>query len=134
MCGIYGVTNFSTPGGPFGSLLDRMGRVIEHRGPDDKGHFVGSCVGLGMRRLSIIDVAGGHQPIANEDETIWLVLNGEIYNFQGLRDELDAKATVFVREATPKSSSIFMKRKAQLSSNACAECLASHSGMQNASA
>jgi asparagine synthase (glutamine-hydrolysing) len=95
MCGIYGVTSFSTPGAPFSPLLDRMGRVIDHRGPDDKGHYVGRCVGLGMRRLSIIDVAGGHQPIANEDETVWLVLNGEIYNFQGLRDELEGKGHRF---------------------------------------
>jgi len=72
-----------------------MGRVIEHRGPDDEGHYVGRGVGLGMRRLSIIDVAGGHQPIANEDETIWLVLNGEIYNFHELRANLEKKGHRF---------------------------------------
>src|SRR2546422_2648723 len=72
-----------------------MGGVLEHRGPDDFGHYVGRGVGLGMRRLSIIDVAGGHQPIANEDETVWLVLNGEIYNFQSLRRELEAKGHRF---------------------------------------
>src|SRR5690242_14177699 len=68
-----------------------MGSVIEHRGPDDHGHYVGRSVGLGMRRLSIIDVAGGHQPMSNEDETIWLVMNGEIYNFRELRPNLEQK-------------------------------------------
>jgi asparagine synthase (glutamine-hydrolysing) len=72
-----------------------MGGIIEHRGPDDYGHFEGRGVGLGMRRLSIIDVAGGHQPISNEDETVWLVLNGEIYNFQPLRVELEQKGHTF---------------------------------------
>lgn len=95
MCGIYGVMNLSMRDSLLGPLLEGMGRVIEHRGPDDKGHYVGRGVGLGMRRLSIIDVAGGHQPIANEDESVWLVLNGEIYNFQSLRDELENKGHHF---------------------------------------
>ncbi len=94
MCGIYGVMDFSRRGGS-APVLASMGEVIEHRGPDDHGHYEGNGIGLGMRRLSIIDVAGGHQPIANEDETIWLVLNGEIYNFQGLRDELIRKGHTF---------------------------------------
>jgi asparagine synthase (glutamine-hydrolysing) len=72
-----------------------MGRVIEHRGPDDHGHFQAPGIGLGMRRLSIIDVAGGHQPIANEDETVWIVLNGEIYNFQELHARLEQKGHRF---------------------------------------
>lgn len=66
-----------------------------HRGPDDEGHYVAGDVGLAMRRLSIIDVAHGHQPISNEDETIWIVLNGEIYNFQSLREQLQAKGHRF---------------------------------------
>ena len=65
-----------------------MGQVTAHRGPDDSGQFVDDMVLLGMRRLSIIDLAGGHQPIANEDETLWVVCNGEIYNFRALRDRL----------------------------------------------
>jgi asparagine synthase (glutamine-hydrolysing) len=72
-----------------------MGSVIEHRGPNDHGHYQGRGIGLGMRRLSIIDVAGGHQPIANEDETVWVVLNGEIYNFQDLRERLEKKGHRF---------------------------------------
>jgi asparagine synthase (glutamine-hydrolysing) len=95
MCGIYGVEDFTRGGAPFGALLTRMGGMIEHRGPDDHGHYEGTRVGLGMRRLSIIDVSGGHQPISNEDETVWLVLNGEIYNFLDLRAELETKGHRF---------------------------------------
>jgi asparagine synthase (glutamine-hydrolysing) len=94
VCGIYGIVNFkgSTPAR---LLLTNMGRVIVHRGPDDCGHFIGSNAALGMRRLSIIDLEGGHQPIANEDETVWVVCNGEIYNFQELRDSLEKKGHQF---------------------------------------
>ena len=95
MCGIYGILNFDRSMRPSESALGAMGGVITHRGPDDFGHYLDRNVGLGMRRLSIIDVAGGHQPLCNEDETIWIVLNGEIYNFQTLRDELDAKGHRF---------------------------------------
>jgi asparagine synthase (glutamine-hydrolysing) len=70
------------------SRLRQMCDVIRHRGPDDEGIRVESGVALGMRRLSIIDVAGGHQPIGNEDGTVWIVFNGEIYNFRELRKEL----------------------------------------------
>ncbi len=95
MCGIYGVMDLDQRTAPLASLLVRMGSVIEHRGPDDTGQYLGRGVGLGMRRLSIIDVAGGHQPIANEDETIWLVMNGEIYNFHELRANLERKGHRF---------------------------------------
>jgi len=95
MCGIYGVMNFKEREAPLAPLLACMGSVIEHRGPDDSGTYVGRGIGLGMRRLSIIDVAGGHQPISNEDETVWLVLNGEIYNFEELRVVLGKKGHRF---------------------------------------
>ncbi len=95
MCGIYGILDFDRRHSPYEPLLLRMGGIIEHRGPDDYGHYEGPGIGLGMRRLSIIDVAGGHQPISNEDNTIWLVLNGEIYNFQSLRSQLEAKGHQF---------------------------------------
>jgi len=95
MCGIYGAIDFTQSGAPLGPLLARMGGVIEHRGPDDQGQYIDRGVGLGMRRLSIIDVAGGHQPISNEDETVWLVLNGEIYNFWELREQLEKKGHRF---------------------------------------
>jgi len=95
MCGIYGFLSDRPTGLPPEELLAQMGELIEHRGPDDFGHYVGRGVGLGMRRLSIIDVSGGHQPLSNEDETVWIVLNGEIYNFQELRPELEAKGHRF---------------------------------------
>jgi asparagine synthase (glutamine-hydrolysing) len=99
MCGIYGVIHFSKDGQPCEPLLSKMGNVIQHRGPDDSGHYVDGPVGIGMRRLSIIDVQGGHQPISNEDGTIWLVLNGEIYNYRSLRAELERKGHSFRTES-----------------------------------
>ena len=95
MCGIYGIAGLDWNPSLDREVLARMGRVIVHRGPDDDGHFYNGGVGLGMRRLSIIDLKGGHQPIANEDETIWVVCNGEIYNFKELRDELEKKGHHF---------------------------------------
>jgi len=88
MCGIYGSIDLREPGRPPRELLDRMSRSLVHRGPDDSGAYFGRGVALGMRRLSIIDLSTGHQPLCNEDETVWVVLNGEIYNFQQLRDRL----------------------------------------------
>ena len=69
-------------------MVHQMCQMIIHRGPDDEGIYAKGPVGLGMRRLSIIDLAGGHQPIHNEDKTIWVVFNGEIYNFPELRKDL----------------------------------------------
>jgi len=76
-------------------LLEKMTSQIIHRGPDDFGYHITGPVGLGFRRLSIIDLAGGHQPLSNEDGTIWISFNGEIYNYQELRDELTMKGHVF---------------------------------------
>lgn len=88
MCGICGKIN-RNPAQPVDKkLIHRMCDAIIHRGPDDAGYFVRQNVGLGMRRLSIIDLAGGHQPIFNEDGSIVVVLNGEIYNFPELRARL----------------------------------------------
>jgi asparagine synthase (glutamine-hydrolysing) len=95
MCGIYGIAGLDWNPSLDREVLARMGRVIVHRGPDDDGHFYNGGVGLGMRRLSIIDLKGGHQPIANEDETIWVVCNGEIYNFKELREDLEKKGHHF---------------------------------------
>ncbi|MCS6947553.1 MAG: asparagine synthase (glutamine-hydrolyzing), partial [Steroidobacteraceae bacterium] len=90
MCGIYGILSLDGARRFEPSVLERMGAVIEHRGPDDSGTFVGEDILLGMRRLSIIDVAGGHQPLTSEDGRVVAVCNGEIYNFQRLRRELEA--------------------------------------------
>ena len=72
-----------------------MCSAIVHRGPDDEGVYLGDGVALGMRRLSIIDLEGGHQPIANEDGSVWIVFNGEIYNYRELRRELERRGHVF---------------------------------------
>ena len=95
MCGICGVLDLKHTDAPQRSLLERMCHVILHRGPDDEGHYVGKGVGLAMRRLSIIDLSGGHQPMPNEDESVWVVNNGEIYNFLELRDQLLKQGHVF---------------------------------------
>jgi asparagine synthase (glutamine-hydrolysing) len=88
MCGIAGIVGAPGSGEVDPSKIHRMCGTIVHRGPDDEGMFVHGPVGLGMRRLSIIDVAGGHQPIHNEDRTVWIVFNGEIYNFPELHERL----------------------------------------------
>lgn len=75
--------------------VHRMCQTIVHRGPDDEGVYAHDAIGLGMRRLSIIDLSGGHQPIHNEDKTVWVVFNGEIYNFPQLRRELEARGHRF---------------------------------------
>lgn len=88
MCGIAGVYEYSTGAPVEPHLLERMTRTLVHRGPDAEGFLVRPGCGLGVRRLSIIDVAGGHQPVSNEDETAWIAFNGEIYNYRALRKEL----------------------------------------------
>ena len=75
--------------------VHRMCQTIVHRGPDDEGVYARGPAGLGMRRLSIIDLSGGKQPIHNEDQSIWIVFNGEIYNFPELRRELEARGHRF---------------------------------------
>ncbi len=95
MCGIAGFVVAdrdadAPPPREWVDLARRMCRAIRHRGPDDEGFFVDRDVALGMRRLSIIDLASGHQPIHNEDRTVWIVFNGEIYNFRELRADLEA--------------------------------------------
>jgi asparagine synthase (glutamine-hydrolysing) len=89
MCGICGQLVSEPRQGADGNLLRRQNATIRHRGPDSEGYHVKGAVGLGISRLAIIDVAGGQQPISNEDESIFVVFNGEIYNFQKLRAELE---------------------------------------------
>ena len=95
MCGICGVFNFESREKVDARLLKRMADTLVHRGPDDEGFFISGPVGLAHRRLSIIDLEGGHQPMTNEDGTIWVVFNGEIYNFQELHAFLEKKGHTF---------------------------------------
>ena len=89
MCGICGQFNFQRFEPVERETIVRMADSIAHRGPDDEGYFVSGALGLGFRRLSIIDLAGGHQPMSDAEETVWIVFNGEIYNFKELRAELE---------------------------------------------
>jgi asparagine synthase (glutamine-hydrolysing) len=95
MCGIAGIIQFGDDALVDGAVVRRMCRTIAHRGPDDEGFYVEGRVGLGMRRLSIIDLKTGHQPITNEDESVWLVYNGEIYNHRAVRQDLIQRGHVF---------------------------------------
>jgi asparagine synthase (glutamine-hydrolysing) len=91
MCGICGIFHSDRPQSVSRDTLVAMNGQITHRGPDDAGFFVEENVGLAMRRLSIIDIQTGHQPISNEDQTLWIVFNGEIYNHQELRKDLEPR-------------------------------------------
>src|SRR5919198_662616 len=100
MCGIAGFVESSATASPLEAearqdLIARMCSVIRHRGPDDQGALADNGVALGMRRLSIIDLSTGHQPIHNEDGSVWVVFNGEIYNFPELRPALEARGHRF---------------------------------------
>lgn len=99
MCGIVGIVALAGAAPPDPRVLDRMCARIEHRGPDDRATHVWDGVGLGMQRLSIIDVEGGNQPLFNEDRTVSTVYNGEIYNFRELRAELEAVGHTFATAA-----------------------------------
>ena len=90
MCGICGIFQYSGEERVSRPLVEAMAQSIRHRGPDDDGFHVQGPIGMGFRRLSIIDLEGGHQPIANEDSTCWITLNGEIYNYRTLRQELQS--------------------------------------------
>jgi asparagine synthase (glutamine-hydrolysing) len=95
MCGIAGQFNFQRREPVHRDTIVRMACSIAHRGPDDEGFFIAGPVGLGFRRLSIIDLAGGHQPMSDAEETVWVIFNGEIYNYRELRAELRNKGHQF---------------------------------------
>ncbi len=95
MCGICGVINSEADNSVERPLIKKMCDVIYHRGPDDEGIYTNQNIGLGMRRLSIIDLVTGKQPISNEDEKIWIVFNGEIYNHKEIRNELESRGHRF---------------------------------------
>src|SRR5438046_10508254 len=90
MCGICGIVYSGEERRVQRDTLAQMNTQIVHRGPDDDGFFVEGNVGMAMRRLSIIDVQTGQQPLSNEDESLWIVYNGEIYNHRELRSRLEA--------------------------------------------
>ncbi len=95
MCGLCGIFNFSSKKPVGEDLIQRMIGTLKHRGPDDEGFYIRNNIGMGVRRLKIIDLETGHQPIHNEDKTIWIVFNGEIYNFRDLREMLEKKGHIF---------------------------------------
>jgi asparagine synthase (glutamine-hydrolysing) len=95
MCGICGQYNFKRQAPVSRHEIERMARSIVHRGPDDEGYYVNGPIGLGFRRLSIIDLEGGHQPMSDAEESVRVVFNGEIYNFPELRRELESLGYVF---------------------------------------
>ena len=95
MCGISGIYNFKTSEPVSLHLLEAMTDTLIHRGPDGEGFYASGPIGLGHRRLSIIDLQGGNQPMTNEDQSVWVVFNGEIYNFGELRNDLIKKGHTF---------------------------------------
>lgn len=99
MCGIAGWIDYQASPGGARSLLEGMKRAIWHRGPDEEGSYVDGRAAIGMQRLSIIDLAGGQQPMANEDGTIWIVFNGEIYNYPQLRPQLERRGHRFATDS-----------------------------------
>ena len=99
MCGIAGVYSLDGRRGIDPSVVEDMCRMIVHRGPDDQGTFIRDGVQIGMRRLSIIDLSTGHQPIHNEDRSVWVVFNGEIYNFRELRRDLERRGHTFYTQS-----------------------------------
>ena len=95
MCGICGQYNFRSQAPASRQTIVDMTRQIAHRGPDDEGFYFSGSLGLGFRRLSIIDLSGGHQPMSDREESVWVVFNGEIYNFPELRAELEGHGHLF---------------------------------------
>src|SRR5258707_12927977 len=95
MCGICGQYNFGNLAPVQRRDIEAMTKSIIHRGPDDEGYYVAGPLGFGFRRLSIIDLEGGHQPMSDQEESVWVVFNGEIYNFPELKKQLEALGHVF---------------------------------------
>src|SRR5262245_47664541 len=95
MCGIVGIFHFDPQASVDATLLRTMNAAITHRGPDEDGFYMRGPLGFANRRLSIIGLADGRQPIANEDESVWTVFNGEIYNYPDLRRDLEARGHRF---------------------------------------
>ena len=99
MCGICGTVSFKRGRLVDEVLVKRMCQRLVHRGPDDEGYYADDYAALGMRRLSIIDLATGKQPITNEKQNLWMIFNGEIYNFRQLRRELERRGHAFATQS-----------------------------------
>lgn len=95
MCGICGQYNFGAVAPVLRRDIQQMTEALRHRGPDEEGFYIAGPLGLGFRRLSIIDLSGGHQPMSDQEESVWVIFNGEIYNFPELRRELEGYGHVF---------------------------------------
>jgi asparagine synthase (glutamine-hydrolysing) len=95
MCGICGQFNFGSDAPVSSERIQAMTNSMVHRGPDDQGCYFSASLGLGFRRLSIIDLGGGHQPMSDQTKSVWVVFNGEIYNFPELKKELEDRGHVF---------------------------------------
>jgi hypothetical protein len=132
MCGIVGFAfrDRQRPADP--ATVRRMCDAIRHRGPDDEGVHVDGPVGLGMRRLSIIDLSGGHQPVFNEDGSVAIVFNGEIYNYRELREGLIARGHVMRTHSDTETIVHSTRRWASAASRSSAGCSASPSGTPSA--
>ena len=129
MCGIAGVLNLGDglPPPELATLITMIG-ALRHRGPDEFGVYRDDRVGLGHARLSIIDLATGQQPLANEDDSLWVVFNGEIFNYVELRAELELLGHASAPEATPRSSSTRSRPGAKQASSASTASSRSRSG------
>ena len=133
MCGIAGIIRWDGPARVRSTRSARMCRAMVHRGPDEEGIYLGDGVGLGMRRLSIIDLDSGQQPVSNEDGSVWVVFNGEIYNYRELRRELEQRGHTFRTDERHRDHRAPLRgARAAAASSACAACSRSRSGTAGA--
>ena len=132
MCGITGIFDLRERRPINRALLEAMNQTQFHRGPDEGGVHLEPGVGLAHRRLSIIDLSSGQQPLFNEDESVVVTYNGEIYNFPELTRELEQAGTASAPTATPRSSSMPGRSGARPASSAFAVCSPSASGIATA--
>jgi asparagine synthase (glutamine-hydrolysing) len=95
MCGICGQYNYKDSTPVVKETIEKMTKTMVHRGPDDEGFYISGPIAFGFRRLSIIDIQGGHQPMSDREKSVWVVFNGEIYNFPELKKELENLGHVF---------------------------------------
>ena len=135
MCGIAGIVSFDGLGEEAPALAVAMRDVLTHRGPDEAGLHVDRVAALAHRRLSIIDLGNGQQPLGNEDGTVWIVFNGEIYNHADLRAELRAQAAIASAPSpTPRSIvHAYEEMGRRLRRSTCAACSPSPSGTRRSS-